>query len=212
MTRPPIDPGLAHWSSLAESPWTGVLLGNGASLAVWQRFAYSSLFSIAESEHVESRIGCTELATFDALQTKNFEVVLNGLRTAAVVNRALRVEDQGLPESAYGTVRGALVDAVRWVHPRRLDDTIRNHIRVELRRYKWVFSTNYDLIVYWSMMLDPDGEGFVDFFWTSDGAFNPTNTEVWASRSDWTRVLYLHGALHLERDAWGATRRRTLWR
>ncbi len=185
-----------------------MLLGNGASMAVWRRFAYSSLFSVAQSDHVESPLGCAELATFDALKTENFEVVLYGLRTTTAVNRALRVEDQGSPEEAYGAVRRALIDAVRWVHPQRLNDEIRSEVREELRHYEWVYSTNYDLIVYWSMMLESEGEGFVDYFWTPDGVFDPTNTEVWTSRSDWTRVLYLHGALHLERDAWGTTKKR----
>jgi hypothetical protein len=189
-------------------PWTGILVGNGASLAVWQRFAYSSLFAVAQSKDVEVRLGPNELAAFDAVRTRNFETVLNSLRTTAVLNVALGVQDDGSPEQAYDAIRLALIDAVRWVHPPRLGDGIRKTVREELRRYNWVYSTNYDLIIYWSMMFDPEAEGFVDFFWRADGVFDPSDTDVWESRANWTHVLYLHGAIHLERDAWGATRKR----
>ena len=201
----PIDPGLHAWPDLANRfDWSGLLIGNGASRAVWRRFEYRSLLTITQRDDLEHQIGQRELDVFTALGTTNFESVLFGLRTADRVNSALGIHAD-LPRTTYEQVRRALIEAVHWIHLPwdSIDPPRRKLIRDELLRYQWVYSTNYDLIVYWSMMLE-DG-GFVDFFWSPDGLFDPANTEV---RGKSTRVLYLHGAIHLETDLSGQSRKR----
>jgi hypothetical protein len=75
-------------------------------------------------------------------------------------------------------------------------------IKEALLLYDWVYSTNYDLLVYWAVMVDsPDG--FKDFFWSE--RFDLTDTEIWDKV---TKVLYLHGALHLYRMTTGETLKR----
>jgi hypothetical protein len=49
-------------------------------------------------------------------------------------------------------------------------------------------------------------EGFVDYFWGDNLTFDATNTAVWRKA---TRVLYLHGALHIYRLPSGETVKRT---
>jgi len=77
-------------------------------------------------------------------------------------------------------------------------------IREELRSYKFVYSTNYDLLIYWSVMHGSDGKDFVDFFWSRRNqlgcSFNLADTSVRKDKEDSTRLLYLHGALHLHRE------------
>jgi hypothetical protein len=64
-------------------------------------------------------------------------------------------------------------------------------IRNSLLTYETVFSTNYDLLLYWAIMADHPGL-FRDYFWST--VFDSSNTKVWGTA---TRILYLHGALHL---------------
>jgi len=33
-----VDDTLAKWDDLGDIPWTGMLVGNGASCAIWNRF------------------------------------------------------------------------------------------------------------------------------------------------------------------------------
>jgi hypothetical protein len=59
---------------LARIEFTGILVGNGGSLAVWNGFHYDSLFTVALG--VEHGLGAADVALFEALGTRNFEHVL----------------------------------------------------------------------------------------------------------------------------------------
>jgi hypothetical protein len=75
-------------------------------------------------------------------------------------------------------------------------------IRNALLPYDYVYSTNYDLLIYWAMMAQPKASGFTDYFWGQACAFELANTEVWQKA---TKVLYLHGAIHPYRLSNGVT-------
>lgn len=102
---------------------------------------------------------------------------------------------------SYGKIRNALVNSVQAAHTDWTDfDASGNAVKIcnALRAYKFVFSTNYDLLLYWSIMSDT--RGFVDYFFGKDGKdslFDITDTEIFHWNQNSTRVLYLHGALHL---------------
>jgi len=49
----PPDPDLMDWNEIPEVNWAGILIGNGASRAVWDDFRYDSLFTIAKSPKIE---------------------------------------------------------------------------------------------------------------------------------------------------------------
>jgi hypothetical protein len=68
--------------------------------------------------------------------------------------------------------------------------------------YHFVYSTNYDLILYWLIMLDGPS-GFTDYFFAP--RFDLGNTEMWGRA---TKVLFLHGGLHLYRELSGETIKR----
>jgi Domain of unknown function (DUF4917) len=84
--------------------------------------------------------------------------------------------------------------AVHSVHVDRslVSDASLKGIRDYIRTFDFVYSTNYDLLMYWAIMSEDPTLDFVDYFWGE--AFDSLNTEVWGDR---TRILYLHGALHL---------------
>ena len=53
------------------------------------------------------------------------------------------------------------------------------------------------------------GDGFLDYFWGDQNTFSITDTEIWPVRERWTRILFLHGGIHLRRLRGGGTRKVT---
>lgn len=195
--------GLDDWDDVDDGDWPTLLLGNGASRAVSSKFAYGSLFSVAPLTRDDRDL-------FDALDTTNFEEVLSHLRTASLVcgqlgHPASEVDDR------YESIRDALIDAVNDHHVswHEVDDGDRLlRIRGALLSYQAVFTTSYDLLIYWAMMNAgvPPGDGFGDLFWNGRHAFDPLDTSPFDNK---TLVYWLHGGLHLYRTPAGETRKRT---
>jgi Domain of unknown function (DUF4917) len=87
-------------------------------------------------------------------------------------------------------------------------DKLKTHLRQAFAEYSYVYSTNYDLLLYWSMMNDRDH--FKDFVWGRDGdnrrnLFDVSDTDLWDGNKPTTKVLFLHGALHLHKNRDGRT-------
>jgi|CXWL01.1.fsa_nt_gi hypothetical protein len=193
---------LDTWSNTKNQfDWSGILLGNGSSRALWEPFAYHSLFQRAASAKISHPLTATDKALFRKLgNTTNFENILGDLLTATTVNKALRIPHSQIPHR-YRSIRRALIEAVHSVHLpwNRLLEGAKTRIRKALRCYSFVFTTNYDLLVYWCIMAR-DGNGFKDYFWNP--TFDASDSTVWGSP---TKILYLHGGLHLYRTASGRT-------
>ncbi|MGY4662497.1 hypothetical protein ACVWZ9_003291 [Pseudomonas chlororaphis] len=195
------DADLEDWNALrASTPITGLLIGNGASRAVWEDFAYDSLFENARSVE-EKPLSPSELSVFEALQTRSFEQVLGALKTTSRVNKALAVSSAA-PRNRYYAIKEALINTVHAVHiPWRLvQPATLSQINQELRRYRTVFTSNYDLLNYWA--IQHDAQGIDDLFQGADPSFDISQTA-----SERTRVLYLHGGLHLVRNQDGTARK-----
>jgi hypothetical protein len=169
----------------------GLLIGNGASLAVWDNFSYGSLYENASLEMADKDV-------FSASGTTNFELVLDALRLGEVVCKAVGHNPDDV-RNRYLSVRYALFESVRSVHVPwdSVPEEVLAKIGRELRRYDMIFSTNYDLLVYWSIM-HGSSANIRDYFWNPDLSFDPTNTEVIGSAST---ILYLHGGIHLYVDS-----------
>ncbi|WIE51937.1 DUF4917 family protein [Pseudomonas sp. GM17] len=195
------DADLEDWNALrASTPITGLLIGNGASRAVWEDFAYDSLFENARTVE-EKPLSPSELSVFEAQQTRSFEQVLGALKTTSRVNKALAVSSAA-PRNRYYAIKEALINTVHAVHiPWRLvQPATLSQINQELRRYRTVFTSNYDLLNYWA--IQHDAQGIDDLFQGADPSFDISQTA-----SERTRVLYLHGGLHLVRNQDGTARK-----
>jgi Domain of unknown function (DUF4917) len=108
------DGRLADWADIAVlAPWDGLLLGNGMSINVWPGFDYSSLFEEADLSLADSK-------SFEALETTNFEVVLESLDRATRLVEASGREADFLKERRV-SIAEALGRTVNSVHisPRR---------------------------------------------------------------------------------------------
>ncbi|WP_447788687.1 DUF4917 family protein [Pseudomonas farris] len=196
-----VDAQLEDWNALrTTASFGGLLVGNGASRAVWDDFGYDSLFENARTVE-EKPLSQSELSVFDAMQTRSFEQVLGALKTTSRVNKALAVSSAA-PRNRYYAIKEALINTVHAVHiPWRLvvPSTLAT-INQELGSYRTVFTTNYDLLNYWAVQHRPDA--ITDLFQGTEPRFDLSITAT-----DKTRLLYLHGGLHLVRNQDGTARK-----
>ncbi|MGZ4307903.1 MAG: DUF4917 family protein [Gaiellaceae bacterium] len=207
--HPSLDNADLHdWDAIraTDVQWRGLLLGNGASIAVAESFAYSSLYEVSQDPGLAHPLPGPSLELFEQLGTKNFEFVLGSLRLAARVCEATGVEASLFP-NLYEEIQLALFEAVGHVHVPWEDVVGRTlpRIRAELLHYRRVFSTNYDLLVYWAIMCEADPNDFRDFFWDPTLVFDSADVEVWGRPSV---VHFLHGGVHLRRHEQGRTSKR----
>ena len=202
MATDAIDGSLVRWEDISQRHvWGALLLGNGLSINVWPRFAYASLFdSLSRSDR----------ALFDG--TQNFERTLSDLMTAMRVNSALGIDTAPILDR-YRSIQVALGHAIQGVHIRqgRIPEATLATIREEMLRYEWIFTTSYDLVLYWAMKGRNGWKPFVDFLPRSDDgrcAFDPDPERTKAYAAD-VATYFLHGALHLVVGGDGITWKRT---
>jgi hypothetical protein len=190
----------------------GLLVGNGASVAVWPSFKYKSLYEVARDPTKPDHLKQREIAMFSSFKTQNFEAVLSAMITAGTVWGIYNKPDNHIDDlrQSYKRVRKSLIRSVREVHIPfdEVTDGLKSKIRSILAKYDYIYSTNYDLLLYWSMMTDKNQ--FKDFIWASDvdgvkNYFDATDTDLWDIEKPVTKVLYVHGALHLYKQQDGRT-------
>jgi hypothetical protein len=190
------DGTLLDWRDIAGShQWEVLLLGNGMSINVWEDFGYGQLYDHAK----HGALSLKERHLFSS--TPNFERVLGDLLTAIRVNETCKVETGPVLE-LYRRIQRALVNAVRAVHVPRVPSPTLEAINAEMARFKWVFTTSYDLLAYWAMAssgFDP----FMDHFrWNGRYQFDPRRSAIIPGK---VPVYFLHGALHLIAGGSGET-------
>ena len=198
------DDNLFEWNDLSSQDWKNLLIGNGFSINIWKNFEYATLYNLAKSDAVDVPLSEKEIALFDHLESSNFEDVLRILYHAKIVDEQLGSPQKEQIESLYLNTKKALASAVNYAHipPNRVSAL---EITNQLCGYKNVFSTNYDLIPYWSIM-DSDPSRFIDFFWAKKNCFDLSDTVVY---EDKTAIHYLHGAIHLVELSDGKTKKLT---
>ncbi|WP_449431393.1 DUF4917 family protein [Pseudomonas putida] len=200
---PPLDALLATWPELDQRhPCDALLLGNGASRALWKPFGYFSLFEQAQRVGRKKGLAISDQALFKSLGTELFEPLLSALNTTVRANAALAINSTA-PLNRYYSIKEALIHAVRTVHlPWPLMPTATLElINQTLRSYRSVYTSNYDLLLPWAIKHNP--KGFAELF-DEQGFFDVRRT-----RSEGPRVMHLHGGLHLLKLPDGSTRQRS---
>lgn len=203
---PTINDKLEDWKDIAKDfAGASLLLGNGASRAMWEDFKYESLLK-ATQNNSKHKLKPEDYQLFKTLKTGNFEQVLGTLQAAITACEALGA-NPSIFEEPYARIRAALGEAVKRAHVPwgTVSEERLKLLSKALSRYDYVYTTNYDLLVYWAVMQDP--YEFKDYFWNRDNKFDMTDVEV---RGKYTKLVYLHGALHLYRaksgEVWKATK------
>jgi hypothetical protein len=202
----PIDGSLAPWGEVTaeRDDWAGLLLGNGLSRHVWGDFGYPRLFDKARRNDGPGSLTSFDLDLFEVLKTQNFERVLAELASAIRMAEALD-QNPGAYLERYQSIQRALGSAVQSVHVNYtgIPATTLEAIGKVLQSQEYVFTTSYDLIVYWAMRA-VEYRGLCDCFWCEKQSFDPASSDVPMER---TPVYFLHGALHLVVMGSGVTRK-----
>ncbi|MFC0445367.1 DUF4917 family protein [Pseudidiomarina halophila] len=189
------------WAEISDRYTDTLLLGNGASIAVDERFHYESL----KQHAIENGLLNEDVQSlFDYFHTEDFELVLRIVWQATNVNVALQIEDEKT-EAAYRHVRDCLIAAVRDIHPEHNDVSDKlPSVAAYMKGFDNVISLNYDLIVYWAMMHGNDLDNrhlFKDCFVRSEFDDDWSRfREVYGDIDSCSLVFYPHGNLILARD------------
>jgi hypothetical protein len=193
---------IKSWGDLSEESWSSLILGNGASIAIHENFAYSALHSVA----AEMELLPTTTQVFEQLGTTDFEHVLLGCWYAERVNTALGSPSPAI-SNAYSEVRTALIESVHSLHPvyTNVSDDL-ERVGVFASKFPTVLSLNYDLTLYWAMLKFNAAHGL----WFKDAFHNGEFQKEWnylrqpyGAASGATLVFYPHGNLAFARDFLG---------
>ncbi|MFO1100397.1 MAG: DUF4917 family protein [Xanthobacteraceae bacterium] len=140
---------------------------------------------------------------FEALKTKDFEVVIKHLHDAATVVEVYRPAAVTLARSLRSdaaAIKDALVTAIAKRHPDRPYDIKPEQYaacRSFLSKFEHIFTLNYDVLLYWALMQSEVDELEIHH---DDGFRHPDDPDQpWVSwqQANSATVCYLHGALHL---------------
>lgn len=191
-----------NWNDIARDfRGGGLILGNGASIAINDNFDYPSIFDKAKEEGYIDR---PLERIFNDLQTKDFEFVLRQLWHSKQINRALSLNTEEEITETYDKVKDALISTVCSIHQNVTYDSVKEQLKKASRfisQFETVFSLNYDLLVYWTIMIGNDNsrytfkDGFTHggkFDWET--ALNPQGSTI---------VFYPHGNLVIGRHIEG---------
>lgn len=183
--------------SLREINTKHLLLGNGFSIGCDPVFSYGSLYEAAKIAGLSDRAQ----QVFETLGTNNFEGVMHLLENIQWAGQLYGLPDDGVRDiqSDIEIIKETLVQAVsesHLDHSGLVNDEKKAFALEFLSPYKNVFTTNYDLLLYWidmSIKPPPFGDGFRPPVDEPDSPYL-VFTERLGGRSG---MFYLHGALHL---------------
>jgi len=185
-----------------------LLLGNGFSMAFDPSiFSYNALYDFVASlnDDLLSKV-------LGVVQTKNFEQMMAQLSTFSSLATVFGA-DQTIVDKANATtkkLKQSLIDAIKALHPEHVfmipDDRCQvcaSFLAQFLSTGGHVFTSNYDLLLYWVLMrahIASSGDGFGRD--REDDESDPTSeaqySELrWGRNRDSQRIFYLHGALPL---------------
>lgn len=140
---------ILEWNDIQDEFNDTILLGNGASIAIDNRFRYKSLLTEARKKRLISK----EIESlFDYFRTQDFEFILSRVWHTYHINKALKIKDK-ITLTAYNQIRDALIRVIHDIHPEYADiERYLSPISTFLSKFKTVLSLNYDLIIYWAML------------------------------------------------------------
>jgi len=188
------------WEDIKNHFKHKLLLGNGASRAVWEDFKYPSLYEEAKRA---KRIDSSLERLFADFGTTDFEYILRLLAQAKRVNEILGIKDENISR-LHLKLKKTLIDTVGDIHPKH------EQVKAQLlpmaqfmKGFETVISLNYDLLVYWAMLEGNDKyrnwfkDGFID-----EGRFDNDYQYLYEpyGAEGATLVFYPHGNLILATD------------
>lgn len=186
-----------------------LLLGNGFSMAYDPDiFCYNALHDFI------SKLEDKDLSTIlGVIETKNFEVIMQYLDTCSALIDAFG-GDPSLKkriDAASERLKTSLLDAVQALHPEHVftvpekeSEACSRFLKLFCDQGGSIFSTNYDLLLYWVLMRNSiigHGDGFGRELENPE-EYLPAEEQVWSEliwgkHREEQNVFYVHGALPL---------------
>jgi len=201
------DSEIKNWADIKENfQDADILIGNGFSINLNPSFNYTSLFeTFLQSLPIE------KATIYKKMNNSNFESILKDFQKVARINKLFSIDYNPIKEALL-EIRSGLVTAITTNHPTKVDiDKIRLlKIGKELSFFGDIFTLNYDLLLYHTILLMNDyyeekDEDFrySDFFWKS----LPNNFLGFGYPQNYSNrgsIYYLHGAIFLFNDGFDA--------
>jgi len=183
-----------------------LLLGNGFSMAYDHKiFSYNALFNFIEN--IEDKF-LSKL--FGIIKTKNFELVMQQLDSFCELIEAFGTDDNLLEKvtEASSSLKSSLIEAVDSLHPEHVfkipddeSECCARFLSGYLDNNGQIFSTNYDLLLYWVLMRNNlnshvDGFGRDREDDEDDFSTDPEYSELrWGPNKSRQNTHYVHGTL-----------------
>ena len=168
-----------------------LLIGNGFSIALHNKFNYTSLFEEAGLTEVEKRL-------FG--KSHDFERTLLKLTGTIETLRALELDEPGIVsdiQAKIEAIKEKLIIAVRSIHPTKLDDILEykyiDLIIDKLDIFENIFDLNYDLILYWIIMERRRKKPYDKYRWQDGFRGTPPR---WPGNSEGANFFNLHGSIY----------------
>ncbi len=205
---------ISAWDDITDRyQGASLRLGNGFSISIDLRFEGNFLaLTVLEKAHKGGQPSTVGEILIELNET-NIESALASLALARSVVGVSAADSDAIVkiEKVETELRRALLVAIHAVHPEHAEvvDELRRRAPA-LYRYAAIFTTNFDVLLYWMVMASDVGEAsaetdrLVDLFWNRGLCFGPLSV---TPSADQIPVYYLHGALHFVRDSHNATGR-----
>jgi len=186
-----------------------LLLGNGFSMAYDPNiFSYTALNKFIDELDDELL-----RKLFEIINTKNFEIVMQQLDNFVEIAKAFSSDNTLIQKikKANTTLKQSLINAVKSLHPEhvfKIPDSNSSACAKFLSKYLQsegnVFTTNYDILLYWVLMRNTVSNSIDGFgrYAEETGEYIPEDdleySELtWGKHKEKQNIHYLHGALPL---------------
>ncbi len=175
-----------------------IFLGNGFSISCNSIFSYGSLYEKA----VEKGLSRKAIKVFKYFGTNNFEGVMHALENADWIGKQYSLIDKKskLIEDDVELIKKTLIEAIAESHlsyPGEIADHKYLNAIEFLSPYHNIFTTNYDLLLYWIDMREGLTDKYQDGFRTDIDDPEASYVVFSEHTKDNKGLFYMHGALHL---------------
>lgn len=184
-----------------------LLVGNGFSMAYDH-----GIFSYNALHHFIMKLDDEDLSKIlSVIETRNFEVIMQHLDNFSALITAFGGDSKLKKriDTARTKLKKSLLDAVRALHPEHVfkipeeqSKACSNFLKVFLDSDGNIYSTNYDLLLYWVLMrnsIAQHGDGCGRELENADelvqGDEQIWSGLIWGKNRDTQKMFYLHGAL-----------------
>jgi len=187
-----------------------LLFGNGFSMAYDSNiFSYNALsdFIVKTEDPLLTQL-------FDKLNTKNFELIMQQLDNFCEIAEIFSEDNELVPKikSVSEKLKTSLIEAVKELHPEHVfkipeskSQSCIQFLQDYLARGGFVFSTNYDILLYWVLMRNKAQNAIDGFGRDLETDLDPENyidpddleySELrWGKHKEEQTIYHLHGTL-----------------